>query len=67
LAELNIGTDPHNKNELPGGELILFTVANGSFGHSESSDYEMKSRVGEPLNGVKKSTNYTVVNGFSAY
>ena len=67
LAELNIGTDPHNKNELPGGELILFTVANGSYGHSVSSNNEMKSRVGEPLNGVKKSTNYTVVNGFSAY
>jgi len=67
LAELNIGTDPNNRNDMPGGELILFTVANGSYGHSVSSNNEMKSRVGEPLNGIKKSANYTVVNGFRAY
>lgn len=67
LAELNIGTDPHDKNDTPGGGLVLFSVANGSFGQSVSNNYEIKSRVGEPLNGTKKSTNYTVVNGFSAY
>jgi len=72
LSELNIGTDPNDKNDAPKGELLLYSLANGSFGEGVSSGknsnrFNIKSRLGEPLNGTKKSSRFALVSGFRAY
>jgi len=72
LAEVKLGTNPNDYNDIPRGELLLYSLANASFGESvtsgnNASQFTMKSRMGEPLNGTRQSSNYVVVSGFRAY
>jgi len=72
LSEVKIGTDPNDNKDVPSGELLLYSLANASFGESitsgkNSGPFTLKSRLGEPINGLRQSSNFVVVSGFRAY
>ena len=66
IAEANAGTDLRDRSSNPGGQP-RFTVANGSFEHSTSTNFEIKHTVGETVNGQSDSANFSIVHGFTNY
>ncbi|MFV2057861.1 MAG: thrombospondin type 3 repeat-containing protein [Thiohalomonadales bacterium] len=63
LAEVKIGTNPHNSADRPVGESPLFTLASGSVGEVSSNSFSSKFSLGEAINGVATSTNFSIISG----
>ncbi|MFV2055232.1 MAG: thrombospondin type 3 repeat-containing protein [Thiohalomonadales bacterium] len=63
LAEVRIGTNPHNSSDRPAGESPLFTLASGSVGEVSSNSFSSKFSLGEAINGVATSTNFSIISG----